>query len=106
MDLLRAIWRILAGISKVITVLVPLLFVVIFLAALSVSVSENTPKPLPESAGLLIAPTGRLVEDRTPLEPLDALFAGELAGETLLSTVIEGIDAAADDDRINTLYHG
>ncbi|MEC7493345.1 MAG: signal peptide peptidase SppA, partial [Pseudomonadota bacterium] len=55
------------------------------------------------SAGLLIAPTGRLVEDRTPLEPLDALFAGELAGETLLSTVIEGIDAAADDDRITSI---
>ena len=103
MDLLRAIWRILAGISKVITVLVPLLFVVIFVAALSISVSENVPKPLPESAGLLIAPTGRLVEDRTPLEPLDALFADQLAGETLLSTVIEGIDAAADDDRITSI---
>ncbi|MEC7993912.1 MAG: signal peptide peptidase SppA, partial [Pseudomonadota bacterium] len=103
MDLLRAIWRILAGISKVITVLVPLLFVVIFFVALSVSVSENAPKPLPESAGLLIAPTGRLVEDRTPLEPLDALFADELSAETLLSTVIEGIDAAADDDRITSI---
>ena len=103
MDLLKAIWRILAGISKVITVLVPLLFVVIFFAVLSVSVSENAPKPLPESAGLLIAPTGRLVEDRTPLEPLDALFADELAAETLLSTVIEGIDAAADDDRITSI---
>ena len=103
MDLLRAIWRILAGISKVITVLVPLLFVVIFFAALSVSVSENAPKPLPESAGLLIAPTGRLVEDRTPLEPLDALFADDLAAETLLSTVIEGINSAADDDRITSI---
>ena len=103
MDLLKAIWRILAGISKVITVLVPLLFVVIFFAALSVSVSENAPKPLPEYAGLLIAPTGRLVEDRTPLEPLDALFANELSAETLLSTVIEGIDAAADDDRITSI---
>ena len=75
----------------------------IFFAALSVSVSENAPKPLPESAGLLIAPTGRLVEDRTPLEPLDALFADELAAETLLSTVIEGMDAAADDDRITSI---
>ena len=103
MDLLKAIWRILAGISKVITVLVPLLFVVIFFAALSVSVSENAPKPLPEHAGLLIAPTGRLVEDRTPLEPLDALFANELSAETLLSTVIEGIDAATDDDRITSI---
>ena len=103
MDLLRAIWRILAGISKVITVVVPLLFVVIFFAALSVSVTENAPKPLPESAGLLIAPTGRLVEDRTPLEPLDALFANELTAETLLSTVIEGIETAADDKRITSI---
>ena len=93
MDLLRAIWRILAGISKVITVLVPLVFVVVFFAALSVSVSENAPKPLPDRAGLLIAPSGRLVEDRTPLAPLDALFADELSGETLLSTVIEIIEA-------------
>lgn len=103
MDLLRAIWRILAGISKAITVLVPLLFVIIFFAALSVGVSENAPKPLPDRAGLLIAPSGRLVEDRTPLEPLEALFADELAGETLLSTVIEGIDAAAGDERITSL---
>ena len=84
MDLLRAIWRILAGISKAITVLVPLVFVVVFFAALSVSVSENAPKPLPDRAGLLIAPSGRLVEDRTPLAPLDALFADALSGETLL----------------------
>jgi len=103
MDLLRAVWRILAGISKVIMVLVPLLFVVMFFAGLSLSVSENTPKPLPESAGLLIAPTGRLVEDRTPLDPLDALFADDLIAETLLSTVIESIDAAADDDRITSI---
>ncbi len=103
MDLLRAIWRILAGISKAITVLVPLLFVIIFFAALTVIVSENSPKPQPERSGLLIAPSGRLVEDRTPLEPLEALFADELAGETLLSTVIEGIDAAAGDERITSL---
>ena len=103
MDLLRAVWRILAGISKVIMVLVPLLFVVMFFAGLSLSVSENTPKPLPESAGLLIAPTGRLVEDRTPLDPLDALFTDDLIAETLLSTVIESIDAAADDDRITSI---
>ena len=103
MDLLRAVWRILAGISKVITVLVPLLLVVILFVALSVSVSENTSKPLPEIAGLLIAPTGRLVEDRTPLGPLDALFADELGAETLLSTVIEGIDAATDDERITSI---
>lgn len=34
MDLLKAIWRILSGISKAITVLVPLVFVGVFLVAL------------------------------------------------------------------------
>ncbi|MBT5135805.1 MAG: signal peptide peptidase SppA [Halieaceae bacterium] len=103
MDLLKAIWRILSGISKAITVLVPLVFVGVFLVALSVGVSEGTPTPLPEKAGLLIAPSGTLVESRVPLEPLDALFANDLAGETLLATVIEGIDAAAEDDRITSI---
>lgn len=103
MDLLRAIWRILSGISKVITVLVPLLFVGIFVAALSVSLSETVPEPLPERAGLLIAPQGRLVENKTPLEPVDALFASELAGETLLSSLIEAIDEAANDTRITSI---
>ena len=70
MDLLKAIWRILSGISKAITVLVPLVFVGVFLVALSVGVSEGTPAPLPEKAGLLIAPSGTLVESRAPLEPL------------------------------------
>ena len=31
------------------------------------------------------------------------MFADELSGETLLSTVIEGIDAAADDERITSI---
>ena len=92
MDLLKAVWRILSGISKAITVLVPLLFLGIFITAFSISLSETVPEPLPERAGLLIAPKGRLVESRTPLEPVDALFASELAGEVLLSSLIEAID--------------
>jgi protease-4 len=52
---------------------------------------------------LLIAPKGRLVESRTPLEPVDALFASELAGEVLLSSLIEAIDEAAADSRITSI---
>lgn len=103
MDLLRAIWRILSGISRVITVLVPLVFVGVFVVAFSISLSETVPEPLPERAGLLVAPQGRLVENKTPLEPVDALFASEMGGETLLSSLIEAIDAAAGDDRITSL---
>ena len=69
MDFLKAIWRILAGISKAISVLVPLVFLGFVILIFSVSVSDNIPEPLPEQAGLLISPTGPLVEDRTELEP-------------------------------------
>lgn len=103
MDLLKAVWRILSGISKAITVLVPLLFLGVFITAFSISLSETVPEPLPERAGLLIAPKGRLVESRTPLEPVDALFASELAGEVLLSSLIEAIDEAAADSRITSI---
>ena len=103
MDLLKSIWRILSAISKVITVLVPLVFVGIFVVVFSISLSETAPDPFPERAGLLIAPQGRLVENRTPLEPVDALFASELDGELLLSSLIEAIDVASEDDRITSL---
>ena len=103
MDLLRAIWRILSGISKAITVLVPVLFLGIFITAFSISLSETVPEPLPERAGLLVSPKGRLVESRTPLELVDALFASELAGEVLLSSLIEAIDEAATDSRITSI---
>ena len=103
MDFLKAIWRILAGISKAISVLVPLVFLGFVILIFSVSVSENVPEPLPDQAGLLIAPNGPLVEDRTELEPFDALFAADLPEELLLSTLIEAIDEAADDPRITSI---
>ena len=51
----------------------------------------------------MIAFSGPLVEDRTELEPFDALFAADLPEELLLSTLIEAIDRAADDDRISSI---
>ena len=68
MRLLRGIWRVLSGISRTISVLVPLLFVAIFVIAFSITLSESTPEPLPERAALLIAPSGPLVEDSPPVD--------------------------------------
>ena len=87
MDFFKAIWRILAGISKAISVLVPLVFLGFVILIFSLSFSENVPEPLPDQAGLLIAPNGPLVEDRTELEPFDALFAADLPEELLLSLI-------------------
>jgi protease-4 len=52
---------------------------------------------------LLIAPNGPLVEDRSELEPFDALFAADFPAELLLSSLIEAIDQAADDPRITSI---
>jgi len=40
---LKGIWRVLSGISRAISVLVPLLFVAIFVIAFSTTLSESTP---------------------------------------------------------------
>ena len=72
MRLLKGIWRVLSGISRVITVLVPLVFVGIFVVAVSSGLNDSAPEPLPEKAGLFIAPNGPLVEDAPPVEPVAA----------------------------------
>ncbi|GIR70911.1 MAG: hypothetical protein CM15mP74_21620 [Halieaceae bacterium] len=48
MRLLKGIWRVLSGISRVITVLAPLVFVAIFVIAFSAGLSDSTPEPLPK----------------------------------------------------------
>ena len=70
MRLLKGIWRVLSGISRVITVLVPLVFVGIFVVAVSSGLNDSAPESLPQKAGLFIAPNGPLVEDAPPVEPV------------------------------------
>ena len=99
----KAIWRFLSGVSRVISVLVPLVFVGVFIAAFSLSVGDAGPESLPDKAALLIAPSGPLVEDAPALEPLAALFAQGHQPPTVLQDVISAIRWAASDDRISAV---
>jgi protease-4 len=101
--LLRGIWRVLSGISRAISVLVPLLFVAIFVIAFSTTLSESTPEPLPERAALLIAPSGPLVEDSPPVDALSAFFNQDYDQPALLNDVVRSIRWAATDERITAL---
>ena len=103
MRLLKGIWRVLSGISRAISVLVPLLFVVIFVIAFSTSVNESTPEPLPERAALLIAPSGPLVEDSPPVDALSAFLNQDYDQPALLNDVVRSIRWAATDERITSL---
>ena len=101
--LLKGIWRVLSGISRVITVLAPLVFVAIFVIAFSAGLSDSTPEPLPEKAALLIAPSGPLVEDAPPVDPVSAFLNQDYDQPTLLNDLVRAIRWAAEDDRITAL---
>ena len=103
MRLLKGIWRVLSGISRAISVLVPLLFVAIFVIAFSTTLNESTPEPLPERAALLIAPSGPLVEDSPPVDTLSAFLNQDYDQPTLLNDVVRSIRWAATDERITAL---
>ena len=100
---LKGIWRVLSGISRAISVLVPLLFVAIFVIAFSTTLSGSTPEPLPEQAALLIAPSGPLVEDSTPVDALSAFLNQDYDQPVLLNDVVRSIRWAATDERITAL---
>ena len=103
MRLLKGIWRLLSGISRVISVLIPLVLVAVFVVALTAGLSESTPEPLPERAALLIAPSGPLVEDAPPVEAFSAFLSQNYDQPVLLNDVVRAIRWAAVDERITTL---
>ena len=103
MRLLKGIWRVLSGISRAISVLVPLVFVAVCVIAFSTSLNESTPESLPERAALLIAPSGPLVEDSPPVDALSAFLNQDYDQPVLLNDVVRSIRWAATDERITAL---
>ena len=96
------VWRVLSGISKGISVLLPILLVAYLVGALLLGFKAAQPEPMPDRAALLVNLSGVLVENRTPLEPFDALMQGD-SGEVLLPVLLKAINDAADDDRVTAL---
>ena len=99
----KAIWRFLSGVSKVISVLIPLVLLGTFLVAIGVTLSDSTPEPLPEQAALWIAPSGALLEDRPATDPVAAFLNQEFDSPSLLDDVVQSLRYAAVDDRITSV---
>lgn len=83
---------------------VNLLFLTIVVVLLVVIFSDNKPE-IADSTALVIAPQGQLVEQLTAktLEQVLDEARGLATPETLLKDVIDAIEAAKDDDRIQVL---
>lgn len=96
-----AIWN---GITRVRLALSNILFLLMLLFIYVVYLG-GAPEALPERAALLLNPVGVIVDQKSPVMPLQ-LFAGEPSpedNEVLLRDVIEAIEYAKDDPAINTL---
>ena len=100
--LFNGIWSLLKGVSKAISVLLPIALLAYFIGAVVVGLRAAQPEPIPEQAALLVNPAGVLVENRTPLDPIEALMQGD-SGEVLLPALVKSINAAAEDNRITAL---
>lgn len=97
---LRGLWGALDGLRKAIHLLILLVI------ALVVVVALTPDRPVvPSNAALVLAPSGQLVDELTgsPVDRVLAAAQGLPAKETLLSDLLEALERAATDDRIEAV---
>ena len=101
MRVLRALWR---GIDAARKVFVNLLFLVIVVVLFALAFTSDEPD-IADTTALVIAPEGYLVEQLTA-KSIDQLIdeaQGNTIPETLLKDVLDAIEAAKDDERVEVL---
>jgi protease-4 len=93
-------WRFLDGLRKVLHLIVLLVLFLLVVFALSPSIPI-----VPQKAALVLAPQGALVEQLAgdPLERAIAEVYGNNRPETLVRDLVEAIETAKDDDRIQLI---
>jgi protease-4 len=98
----RFAWKVLERIVKSIQVIIFLVFIVIIVAALRNLSGGGI--SVPESAALVVAPSGFLVEQPEG-EPLDIALSEmqEGEGQTVVRNVVDSLRRAATDDRIQVV---
>jgi protease-4 len=98
--LLRGIWFALDGLRKILHLVLLLMLFGVLLAA-----SQTEIPFIPRSAALVVAPSGYLVEELSgdPIERALSEAAGADRGETRLRDLVDVVDHARDDDRIQAM---
>lgn len=99
--LFAAIWSGVDSVRKILhLVLLLFIFVLVFGAM------QDTPLVLPERAALVIEPYGYLVEqiEGHPLDRALAELAGDGRPQTLVQDIVDALNYAEDDDRIEVVY--
>lgn len=96
-----AIWGALDSIRKALHLM---LLLIVFVGL--IGVMSGSSESLPGKAALVIRPVGALVEqlDGNPYDRAVAEIIGEAPPQTLVQDVIEAMELAADDDRIEAIH--
>ena len=99
--ILSAVWR---GITRIRLALSNILFLVMIAVVYFLYIG-GAAEPLPEKAALLLNMSGTVVDQKSTVNPLQALISepSPTDHEVLLRDVIEAIDYAAEDPAINSL---
>lgn len=100
-DSIRLFWR---GLDQARRFVVNVVFLVLLVAGVAWWLADRRPQ-VPDGSALVVAPYGDLVEQLTGAPEDQALLAllGERRPETLLRTLLEALEAARDDERIEVL---
>ncbi len=80
------------------------IFFILFLVLIIAVIGSNTPEPLPQKFVLRIAPSGILVDQRSYMDTASLLLRDESEeGETLVRDLVDAINRAANDQRIDSI---
>jgi len=80
------------------------IFFLVFFIILIVAIGSSAPKPLPANFALRVAPSGILVDQRSYMDTASLLLRDENEeSETLVRDLVDAINHAANDNRINSI---
>ena len=99
---LSAIWSGADGVRKVLHLMLLLFLFMVFFGVLS----GGVPPALPDKAALIVQPYGFLVEqlEGDPLDRALAELAGDGKPQTRVQDIVDALEYAKDDDRIELVY--
>ena len=99
--LFAAIWSGVDGVRKILHLVLLLFIFMLFIGAM-----QDTPLVLPERAVLVVEPYGYLVEqiEGHPFDRALAELAGDGRPQTLVQDIVDALEYARDDDRIEVVY--
>lgn len=94
------VWRLLVGIKDALA----LLFLLLFFSAMFALLSARPSPGLVRDGALLLSLDGVVVEEKSRVDPLSMILTGDVAAQEFAAReLVDAIEAAAEDDRIEAI---